>query len=258
MDKDIDMFGSKAPERQRTVLVTGGSGGIGKAIVRHFAQMGDRVVLHYNTQSETALGIENALVSKGLSVKALKADLTKSEAVHQLFSEIESCYGPVEVLINAAGYSDQDLCQDITDDAWKKMMSINLDATFYTCRRAIPQMIEAHKGVILNISSIWGMTGASMEVHYSAAKAGVIGLTKALSKELGPSQIRVNCLAPGWIDTEMNADHDQETQEAFLMETPLGRMGSPKEMAEWSWFLCSAEASFMTGQIISPNGGVVI
>lgn len=242
----------------RTVLITGASGGLGRSAAVEFAKMGDRVAIHYNQQSVVAMALEAELLLTGHCVKAFQADLTDSLQVNRLYDEVEALFGAVEVLINCAGFSEQALCQEITDEAWRKTMSINLDASFYCCRRAIPLMIEAHKGVILNISSIWGMTGASMEVHYATAKAAIIGMTKAMAKELGPSQIRVNCLAPGWVETEMNSEHDTQAQNAFINETPLGRIGTPEEMAKWMWFLCSPEASFMTGQVISPNGGVVV
>lgn len=245
-------------ETGRVVLVTGGSGGIGSAVVRRFAQNGDKVALHYHSQSEKAAAIENALNQEGYQVKAYQADLTKSADVDRLFSAIEQEMGRVEVLINCTGQSDQQFFQDINDESWRRTMAINLDACFYACRRASSPMIEAKSGVIVNFSSIWGMTGASMEVHYSTAKAAVQGLTKALAKELGPSGIRVNCLAPGWVETDMNALHDQAAVSGFLEETPLGRVGTPKEIGEWCWFLASPQAGFMTGQIISPNGGVVI
>lgn len=244
--------------RERVVLITGASGGIGFDTALYFASQGDKVAFHYNNSESSAKGILEVAREKSLQIKCYQADLTISQEVNRLFSAIEKDFGPVEILINGHGYSEQDLFQDISDDAWRKTMAINLDASFYTCRRAVPSMINAHNGVILNISSIWGMVGGAMEVHYSTAKAALIGMTKALAKELGPSGIRVNCLAPGWIETPMNDCHGEEAISEFLMETPLGRLGKTEEIASWIYFLSSEEASFMTGQVISPNGGVVI
>lgn len=242
----------------KTVLITGASGGIGSAAAIKFAREGHKVAIHYFSNQSKAEALERKILEEGYCAKAFVADLTSSHSVNLLFSEIETHFGAVEILINAAGYSDFALCHEITDESWQKTMAINLDASFYCCRRAIPNMLSKHEGVILNVSSIWGISGASMEVHYSTAKAAIIGMTKAMAKELGPSNICVNCLAPGWIETEMNVEHDEDAVTSFLAETPLGRVGSPEEIAEWMLFLCSKQASFMTGQIISPNGGVVI
>lgn len=242
----------------KVVLITGASGGIGQAAAKKFADMGLAVALHYHKNQAGMADLEKALNASGARVMAFQADLTDSGAVSQMFDQIENGLGAVSILINAAGYSEQDLFQDISDESWRKTMAINLDASFYCARRAVPNMLTAQYGVILNLSSIWGMTGGAMEVHYSTAKAAVIGMTKALAKELGPSNIRVNCLAPGWIGTDMNAVHNDEVEQAFINETPLGRIGHVEEVAEWIWFLCSEHAAFMTGQVISPNGGVVI
>lgn len=244
--------------QKKTVLITGASGGIGAAAAKKFAAEGLRVAVHYHANAAVALALESELKASGAVVAAYQADLSSSESVHLLFDAVERELGPVDILINAAGYSDLSLCHEISDASWRKTMGINLDASFYCCRRAIPHMIDVRQGVILNISSIWGMTGGSMEVHYSTAKAAIIGMTKAMAKELGPSNIRVNCLAPGWIATDMNSEHDDEALESFIGETPLGRIGTTDEIAAWIWFLCSEQASFMTGQVISPNGGVVI
>lgn len=243
---------------ERVILITGASGGIGFETALYFANRGDKVAFHYNHNQKMAERAMKVANEKGLTLHCYQGDLTKSEAVNLMFDAIEKDLGPVEILINALGYSEQNLFQDITNEAWHKTMAVNVDASFYTARRATPQMLEAQKGVIVNLSSIWGIVGGAMEVHYSAAKGALIAMTKALAKELGPSGIRVNCLAPGWIETPMNESHDDEAVSEFLTDTPLGRLGSAKEIASWLYFLCSDEASFMTGQVISPNGGVVI
>ncbi len=244
--------------KERVVLVTGASGGIGFETALFFAQNGDKVAFHYNQNVKMAEKATAMANEKGLNLRCYQGDLTKSEAVNLMFSAIEKDLGPVEILINGLGYSEQNLFQEISDEAWQKTMAVNLDASFYTARRATPHMLDARRGVILNLSSIWGMVGGAMEVHYSTAKAALIGMTKALAKELGPSGIRVNCLAPGWIETPMNDCHDEDAISEFLTDTPLGRLGSAQEIASWLYFLSSNEASFMTGQVISPNGGVVI
>lgn len=248
----------KKISRGRVILITGGSGGIGFDTALHFATKGDTVAFHYNKSGQMARKVMKLAEEMDLDIHCYQGDLTNSNEVNTMFSAIEKDLGPVEILINGHGYSEQALFQDITDEAWLKTMAINLDACFYTSRRAVPHMLDARRGVILNLSSIWGMVGGAMEVHYSTAKAALIGFTKALAKELGPSGIRVNCLAPGWIETSMNECHGDEAVSAFLMDTPLGRLGKTEEIASWIYFLCSDEASFMTGQVVSPNGGVVV
>lgn len=165
---------------------------------------------------------------------------------------------PVDVLINNAGVSSQKLFTDITDDDWRKTIGVNLDGVFYCCREVLPQMISRKNGVIINISSMWGEVGASCEVHYSASKAGVIGLTKALAKEVAPSGIRVNCISPGVIMTDMMSGFDDNTIEELKSETPLQRLGTPEDIASAALFLASDEASFITGQTLGVNGGFVI
>ena len=162
--------------------------------------------------------------------------------------------GPVDVLVNNAGIAQQKLFTDITEDDWRRMFAVDVDGVFRCCQCALPHMIHEKSGCIINIASIWGEIGASCEVHYSAAKAAVIGLTKALAKELGPSHIRVNCVSPGVIDTEMNAMFDEETMRDLCESTPLGRIGSPEDIAAAVSFLASDAASFITGQTLSVNG----
>lgn len=171
-----------------------------------------------------------------------------------MFEEI----GSVDVLVNNAGISSQKLFTDITDDEWKKTIGVNLDAVFYCCKNALPHMIRQKSGAIINISSMWGEVGASCEVHYSASKAGVIGLTKALAKEVAPSGVRVNCIAPGVIMTDMMSDYDDKTINELKDETPLGRLGTPEDIAAAALFLASDDASFITGQTLGVNGGFII
>lgn len=235
----------------KTTLVTGGSRGIGAAVCRRLAEDGFRVVVHFNRSREKAEALVRELTEKtGLPHLALPAELAERAQVEELFR----LAGPVDVLVNNAGIAQQKLFTDITEDDWRRMFAVDVDGVFRCCQCALPHMIHEKSGCIINIASIWGEIGASCEVHYSAAKAAVIGLTKALAKELGPSHIRVNCVSPGVIDTEMNAMFDKETMRDLCESTPLGRIGSPEDIAAAVSFLASDAASFITGQILSVNG----
>ena len=221
----------------KTVLVTGSSRGIGAAIAETFAQRGYQTAVNYCSHPERAQQLVSGLTGQGLTAAA---------------------FGGVDVLVNNAGIAQQKLFTDITEEAWDRLFAVNVKGAFFCCQEALPHMIHHKRGKIVNISSIWGLTGASCEVHYSASKAALIGLTKALAKELGPSGIQVNCVAPGVIDTEMNAALDAETIAALKEETPLGTLGTGRDIAETVAFLASDRADFITGQTISPNGGFVI
>ncbi len=175
-----------------------------------------------------------------------------------MHAAIDAELGSVGILVNNAGVAQQKLFTDISPSEWRDMMSVHLDGTFYCCREFLPAMIKRHSGAIINISSMWGQVGGSCEVHYSAAKAGVIGLTKALAKEVGPSGIRVNCVAPGVVRTDMLRDFSEEDLQILADDTPLMRLGTPEDIAETVAFLASVKASYITGQIIAPNGGYVI
>lgn len=235
----------------KTALVTGGSRGIGAAVCRRLAEDGFRVVVHFNRNKEKAEALARELTEKtGLPHLALPAKLAERAQVEELFR----LAGPVDVLVNNAGIAQQKLFTDITEDDWRRMFAVDVDGVFRCCQCALPHMIHEKSGCIINIASIWGEIGASCEVHYSAAKAAVIGLTKALAKELGPSHIRVNCVSPGVIDTEMNAMFDEETMRDLCESTPLGRIGSPGDIAAAVSFLASDAASFITGQTLSVNG----
>lgn len=235
----------------KTALVTGGSRGIGAAVCRRLAEDGFRVVVHFNRSREKAEALARELTEKArLPHLALPAELAERAQVEELFRLV----GPVDVLVNNAGIAQQKLFTDITEDDWRRMFAVDVDGVFRCCQCALPHMIHEKSGCIINIASIWGEIGASCEVHYSAAKAAVIGLTKALAKELGPSHIRVNCVSPGVIDTEMNAMFDKETMRDLCESTPLGRIGSPEDIAAAVSFLASDAASFITGQTLSVNG----
>ena len=241
--------------REPVVLITGGSRGIGAAAVRAFAGAGYRVALNYNTGAAPAKALEAEFPGR---VLAVQADVADPAQVRAMFETVKAALGPVEVLVCNAGLAQQKLFTDITDEDWKRMMDVDLGGAFYCCRAALPDMIRAHWGRILLVSSMWGQTGGSCEVHYSAAKAGLIGLGKALAKEEGPSGITVNILAPGVIETDMMAAFTEEDKAALAEETPVGRLGRPEEIARTLLFLAGEESGYITGQVIGQNGGLVI
>lgn len=244
----------------KTVLITGGSGGIGTAICVAFAQSGYNVLIHCNKNIEKAESLAKVLNdSYRIGTLAVQADVSDRESVNRMFDIIDKNFESVDVLVNNAGIAQQKLFTDITIDEWKTMTGTNLDGVFNCSQEALKRyMIKNHRGVILNISSMWGQVGASCEVHYSAAKAGVIGLTKALAKEVGLSGIRVNCICPGVVMTDMMKSFDEQTINGLKEETPLNTLGTPKDIADASVFLCSERAKFITGQVLGVNGGFVI
>lgn len=242
----------------KTVLITGASKGIGSATAIYFAEKNYNVILNYHSSEQSAKLLQQSLVKHGHKVIALPADVSNPSEVQTMVKQAIYSFGGIDVLVNNAGIAEQKLFTDITDDDWNRMLSVNLGGVFHCCRAVLPHMISQKCGSIINISSIWGIAGASCEVHYSAAKAGVIGLTKALAKEVGPSGIRVNCVAPGVIDTSMNNSLSVEDLTKLAEETPLGRVGTAFEVAKSIYFLSSDDAEFITGQVLSPNGGLVI
>jgi 3-oxoacyl-[acyl-carrier protein] reductase len=237
----------------KTVFITGGSRGIGKCAVEAFSKNGYNVAFTYLNS-----GIEAENLATGCGAFAIKCDVSKSEDVKNAIDLTIKKYGKIDVLINNAGIDEFCLFTDITDEKWHKMIDTNLSSAFYASREVLRDMIKRQDGVIINISSMWGEVGASCEVHYSVSKAGLIGLTKALAKEVGPSGIRVNCITPGVIDTDMNKNLSKEDLEQLKTDTPLGKIGKTSDIANVILFLCDDASSFITGQILGVNGGYII
>lgn len=238
----------------KVALISGASRGIGAATARVLTAEGYRVAINYHTSRTQA----EALAEELPGAVALAGDVSDPSQAEALVHETERLLGPIDLLVNNAGIAQQKLFTDITPEEWDRMFAIDVKGVYLLCRAALSSMLRRHSGFIVNVSSIWGITGASCEVHYSAAKAAVIGLTKALAKEVGPSGITVNCVAPGVIHTEMNAALSSATLEALREETPLCALGTPEDVAHAIAFLGSAKAGFITGQVLSPNGGFVI
>ena len=243
---------------QKTVLITGASRGIGAACARRFAADGFRVAIHYNTNKTAAEAVQRDVTALGAESILLQADLADAGQVSSMFEQMEREFGCADVLINNAGIAQQKLFTDLTEEDWRRMMGVDLDGVFRCTQHALRPMIRNHSGCIVNISSMWGQVGASCEVHYSAAKAAVIGLTRALAKEVGLSGVRVNCIAPGVIATEMNAAFSADVLDELKEETPLYRLGTPEDVANAAAFLAGDGAAFITGQILGVNGGFVI
>ena len=237
----------------KTVIVTGGSRGIGAAIVKELAKEKYNVVLNYNNSEEAAKQIQKELEEQNIKIEIFKADVSKRENVKELVKFALDKFNNIDVLINNAGIDQIKPFMDISDEDWNKIMQVNMNSVFYCSQEVLDNMIHNKKGCIINISSIWGITGASCEVHYSASKAAIDGLTKALAKEMGPSNIRVNSIAPGIIETEMNKDLSKEDLEEILNQIPLGRIAKPEEIAKSiKWLI---EDEYVTGQVISVDGG---
>ena len=239
----------------KTVLITGGSRGIGAAAVRAFAQAGYRVVLNYHSSEMAAQTIAAEFPDQ---IMLAQADITDRVQVECMFRRIEAVWGGVDILICNAGIAQQKLFTDLLFDEWHRMLDVHLNGAFHCCQFALPHMIHQKWGRILTVSSMWGQVGGSCEAAYSTAKAGLIGLTKALAKEEGPSGITVNCVAPGVIETDMMAGFSNQVKKDLAEETPLGALGSPEQVADALLFLASERASYITGQVLGVNGGLVI
>ena len=243
--------------KKKIALVTGASGGIGSACAKALAKKGYTVLVHGNRSMEAANALAQQLCAQGMDAHAVCCDLSSSTAVAGMCSEILRLYHRVDALVLSAGVSYTGLMTDMTDAEWHKVMDVNVSGAFYLLRALAPGMVSNRSGGIITISSMWGRVGASCEAAYSASKAALIGLTRALAKELGPSGVRVNCIAPGVIDTKMMDEHSEETKAILADETPLGRLGTPEDVAAAAAFLLSDEAAFITGQVLGVDGGYI-
>ncbi len=241
----------------KTVLITGASRGIGAQTALHFATQGVQVAVHYHREKEKAEAIVEKIRQKGVLSIAVQADISEQSQVEAMVGQVVDQLGAIDCLVNNAGVAMQSLFTDTTAEQWRKLFAIHVDGTFYCTQAVLPAMIQRQGGSIVNVSSIWGISGASCEVAYSSAKAAVIGMTKALAREVGPSGIRVNCVAPGVIDTDMNRGFDAQTMGALKEEISLCRLGTTAEVASSIYYLASAEASFITGQVLTVDGGMI-
>ncbi len=240
----------------KIAIVTGASRGIGREIAKQLAKNNIQVIANYNHSEKEAIQLKQELEKEDIIIDIVKADVSKREEVKKLVQFTLEKYHKIDILINNAGISEYKMFTDETDEDWDRVINTNLYSAFVMTQEVIPNMIHHKNGCIINISSIWGMVGASLEVLYSISKAGMNGMTKALAKELGPSNIRVNAIAPGLINTDMNANLSEEEIKQLEEETPLGRIGKPQDVAKCVKWL--VEDNFTTGQIISVNGGWVI
>lgn len=242
----------------KITLISGASGGIGSACARALGLRGDCVAVHYHRNKAAADAVVSSLINAGRHAKAYGADLTVAEEIKAMHKAIVSDLGEVDILVNNAGISEFALFQDISEEMWDTMTDTNLKSAYMLSRELLPSMIARKSGCIVNIASMWGQVGASCEVHYSASKGGLIAMTKALAKEVGPSGIRVNCVAPGAIRTAMLNNLTESDLKAIREETPLGCLGEPEDVANAVLFLTDSSASFITGQVLGVNGGRVI
>lgn len=242
----------------KTVLITGASKGIGATMAIRFAEKGYNVIMNYNNSVQSAVLLQKSLKESGYNVIAYKANVKNRLEVDLMVKEAIYRFGSIDILINNAGISNQSLITDLSEQEWYDVIGVNLTGVFNCTQAVLPHMINQKSGSILNISSMWGEVGASCEVAYSAAKAGVIGFTKALAKEVGPSGINVNCITPGLIDTAMNQNLAIEDVSAIIDDTPLGRIGTTNDVADAAIYLTSNEASYITGQVLGVNGGYII
>lgn len=243
------------PFHEQTVLITGASRGIGAAIAERFAGLGMNVIIHYLQAHESANEVARRCIAKGAHALTVTTDLGAKDQILRMKEKLEKHGLTPDIVVNNAGVAHYDLFTDVSEDDWDRVMNINLKGAFLCTQAFLPHMISQKYGRIINVSSIWGLSGASCEVVYSAAKGGLNALTKALAKEIAPSGITVNAVAPGVVDTEMMEQFDSAEQKALRDDIPAGRFAQPDEIASLVYFLALPESGYITGQIISPNGG---
>ena len=243
---------------KQVALITGASRGIGRAVATELSQQGYAVCINYIQSREAAEALAAQLRGQGREAIAVQADVANSGAVNAMVRQVEAELGPVTLLVNNAGISWHGLFQDMDDGEWDRTLAVNLTGARNTARAVLPRMISEKSGCIVNISSMWGLRGASCEVAYACSKAAIVGLTRSLALELAPSRIRVNCVAPGCIETDMVRVLGEETREMLVEETPIGRLGTPEDIAHAVAFLASEKASFITGQVLTADGGFIV
>lgn len=243
---------------RKVALVTGASRGIGRAIAAELSAEGWAVCVNYLEQRAAAETLVHQLRANGQDAVAVQADVADRQAVNAMVEAVKRELGPVSLLVNNAGISRQGLFQDTDDETWDRMLAVNLTGARNTARAVLPHMLREKQGCIVNISSIWGLRGASCEVAYACSKAAIIGLTRSLALELAPSGIRVNCVAPGCVETDMVRILGPETRAMLVEETPLGRLGTPEDIAHAVAFFASDKAAFLTGQVLTADGGFIV
>lgn len=243
---------------EKIALVTGSSRGIGRAIATQLAHEGYAVCINYRVRRDCADDLVAKLQADGCRAMAVQADVSDRAQVNAMVHQVEETFGPVSVLVNNAGVAGQALFQEITDELWHRYFGVNVDGAFHAIQAVLPHMLHAHEGCIVNISSIWGQRGASCEVTYSCTKAALIGMTRSLAAELAPTHIRVNCVAPGVIKTDMLNALPPEVLPQLAQETPMGRLGTPEDIAQAVSFLVDSRADFITGQVLTADGGFIL
>lgn len=239
----------------RTVLITGGAKGIGAACAENFARLGCNVVINYLTSETLAKNLQKELSDRGYNVLTVKADVSSKPQVEKMFELADKTFGGVDILINNAGISKIGIFNDFSEEDYDNIFDVNMKSAYLCSKYAVSHMLKKHWGRIINISSMWGLVGASCEVPYSASKAALIGFTKSLAKELAPSGITVNSVAPGFIDTDMNAHISEQDRTDFIESIPISRAGIPMEVAHAAAFFADERSSYITGQVLAVDGG---